>query len=79
LDVKLLFSPLKLWFLEHGLQQAYTDEDITLVSWFHLCTKQTIEFGTTAEITNAGAMVAALRGYDQFTFAPIIRRAFLHS
>jgi hypothetical protein len=50
-----------------------------LVSWFHLCTKQTIEFGTTAEITNAGAMVAALQGYDQFTFAPIIRRAFLHS
>jgi hypothetical protein len=41
-----------------------TDEDITLVSWFLLCTKQMIEFGTTAEISNAGPMVAALQGSD---------------
>jgi uncharacterized surface protein with fasciclin (FAS1) repeats len=59
--------------------RQYADQDITLVSWFHLHTKQTIEFGTIAEITNAEAMVAALQGYDQFTFAPTNRRAFLHS
>ncbi len=71
------FEVMVFWSMVYGRQ--YTDEDITLVSRFLLCTKQIIEFGTTAEISNAGPMVAALQGSDQFTFAPIIRRAFLQS